>query len=87
MPTYDYVCTVCKSQFEIFQKMSDLHLTICPECGGEIIRKIGAGAGMIFKGTGFYETDYKSKTKNEKKTVSKPNGKEKPITKTSSVTD
>jgi len=84
MPTYDYVCKKCNHQFEAFQKMSDPHLTTCPACGGDVMRKIGTGAGMIFKGSGFYQTDYKSKSK---KTVSKTNGKEKSVTKTSSVSE
>lgn len=61
MPTYDYECQDCGNNFEAFQKMSDAHLTECPECGGKVKRLIGAGAGLIFKGGGFYETDYRSK--------------------------
>jgi putative FmdB family regulatory protein len=63
MPTYDYVCSKCDSEFEAFQSMKDAPLTTCPECGkkGGVKRKIGGGAGLIFKGTGFYITDYKSK--------------------------
>lgn len=59
MPTYDYKCTDCGYRFEKFQKMSDEVLETCPKCGKHIIRLIGAGSGPIFKGTGFYETDYK----------------------------
>lgn len=63
MPTYEYVCSKCDSEFEAFQSMKDAPLTTCPECGkkGGVKRKIGGGAGLIFKGTGFYITDYKSK--------------------------
>ncbi|NLT49742.1 MAG: zinc ribbon domain-containing protein [Ignavibacteria bacterium] len=68
MPTYDYKCTVCNYQFEEFQKISDNPLTECPKCKGTLKRLIGAGAGPIFKGTGFYQTDYKkpAKKKEEK---------------------
>jgi putative FmdB family regulatory protein len=63
MPTYDYVCDKCGHEFEYFQSMSDELLTECPECKakGQVRRLIGCGAGIIFKGSGFYETDYKRK--------------------------
>lgn len=60
MPHYDYVCHACGKEFELFQKMSDAPITICPYCQGEVKRLIGAGAGPIFKGSGFYQTDYKN---------------------------
>ncbi|MFC2134036.1 FmdB family zinc ribbon protein [Bacteroidota bacterium] len=63
MPTYDYKCENCGYVFEHFQKMSDEPLTECHICKGEIKRLIGAGLGPIFKGSGFYQTDYKSKSK------------------------
>ena len=60
MPTYDYVCNACEHAFLAFHAMSDEPLKKCPECGKESLRRlIGAGAGIIFKGSGFYETDYK----------------------------
>ncbi len=60
MPTYDYVCEACGHEFEHFQAMSDKHLRTCPKCKKKkLVRKVGAGAGLIFKGTGFYITDYK----------------------------
>jgi putative FmdB family regulatory protein len=59
MPTYEYRCTLCECRFEAFQKMTDLPLSQCPECGGPVQRLIGAGMGLIFKGSGFYITDYK----------------------------
>jgi putative FmdB family regulatory protein len=59
MPTYEYKCLECGHRFDAFQKMSDAPLEVCPECGGKVKRVIGAGAGIIFKGSGFYETDYK----------------------------
>ncbi len=62
MPTYDYECQTCGHQFEVKQSMKDPHLTDCPQesCPGPIKRKIGLGAGLIFKGSGFYITDYRS---------------------------
>jgi putative FmdB family regulatory protein len=61
MPTYDYVCEDCGHEFEQFQMMSAKPLRDCPECGERSLRRlIGAGAGLLFKGSGFYETDYRS---------------------------
>jgi putative FmdB family regulatory protein len=60
MPTYDYRCTNCGDIFEHFQKMTDAPLATCNKCGGELKRLIGAGLGPIFKGSGFYQTDYKN---------------------------
>ena len=63
MPTYDYECSDCGDQFEFFQSMTAAPLTRCELCGAEggVRRLIGAGAGLIFKGSGFYITDYKNK--------------------------
>lgn len=62
MPTYEYECENCDHSFEEFQYMSDKPLKKCPKCGKmKLNRLIGAGAGIIFKGSGFYETDYKRK--------------------------
>ena len=67
MPTYDYKCSNCDYIFEYFQPMSAEPLTECPKCKGSLKRIIGAGAGPIFKGSGFYHTDYKgNKSKNNK---------------------
>ncbi len=62
MPHYDYVCETCEKQFEVFQSMNDKRLTKCPEkgCKGKVRRLIGTGAGLVFKGSGFYITDYRS---------------------------
>ena len=62
MPTYDYVCAKCEKTFEVFQSMKDKHLTKCPDktCQGRVKRLLGTGAGLIFKGSGFYITDYRS---------------------------
>lgn len=58
MPTYEYECQSCGYRFEQFQKMSDLPVKVCPECGAPVRKLIGAGTGIIFKGSGFYATDY-----------------------------
>ncbi len=60
MPTYEYLCQKCGQTFEVFQSMKDAPLKVCT-CGkrGRVKRLLGAGAGVIFKGSGFYETDYK----------------------------
>lgn len=60
MPTYDYKCMDCDNTFELFQPMSAEPVKVCPKCGGKVKRLIGAGAGPIFKGSGFYQTDYKN---------------------------
>lgn len=63
MPTYDYRCDACDHEFELFQQMSDPVKRKCPECGAlKLQRLIGTGAGVIFKGSGFYETDYRSES-------------------------
>lgn len=62
MPTYEYECKSCGQHFEVFQRMSDAKLETClnETCGGPVRRLLGAGAGLIFKGSGFYQTDYRS---------------------------
>src|SRR5438552_4468144 len=61
MPTYDYVCRACGHAFEHFQSMSDARLKTCRKCKKKkLVRLVGAGAGLIFKGSGFYQTDYKA---------------------------
>ena len=81
MPTYEYRCTGCGHQFEEFQSMSADPLVKCPSCGNNTLKRmLGGGAGMIFKGQGFYQTDYKSSsssstpgTKPAPKKETKPN--------------
>ncbi len=61
MPTYDYVCDACGHEFELFQAMTDRVKRKCPKCEKPRLKRlIGAGAGVIFKGSGFHETDYRS---------------------------
>jgi putative FmdB family regulatory protein len=59
MPTYEYRCPECGNEFEKFQRMSDEPVAECPACGAKSERKISAGAGLLFKGSGFYITDYR----------------------------
>jgi len=73
MPTYEYICDNCQYQFEQFQSIKARPIRKCPKCGKlSVQRLIGAGAGIIFKGSGFYQTDYRSEgykkaAENEKK--------------------
>lgn len=62
MPTYEYECKKCSHKFEQFQRMSDPPLKRCPKCKGSVRRLMGTGAGIIFKGSGFYQTDYRSES-------------------------
>jgi putative FmdB family regulatory protein len=61
VPTYTYQCEQCKTKIEYFQSIVDKPLTVCPNCQGILKRVITGGAGIIFKGSGFYITDYKNK--------------------------
>ena len=69
MPTYDYECDACDHTFEMFQSITAGHIRKCPECGKlKVKRLIGAGSTIIFKGSGFYQTDYRSEEyKSQKK--------------------
>lgn len=62
MPNYDYQCQTCGHRFEVFQRMNDPKLTSCPldDCDGQVKRLLGTGGAIIFKGSGFYQTDYRS---------------------------
>ena len=75
MPTYDYKCEKCGKTFEYFQSMSDEPLTVCQECNGSLKRLIGGGLGIIFKGSGFYVTDNKSKNSNSSPSKVNKSGK------------
>jgi putative FmdB family regulatory protein len=73
VPTYEYRCKQCSHQFEQLQSIKDEPLKTCPRCGGPVERLIGAGAGLIFKGSGFYITDYRSESyKNAAKAEKNP---------------
>ncbi len=77
MPTYEYQCQKCNYRFEEFQKITEPAIEKCPKCGGRVERLLGTGAGFLFKGSGFYITDYRSseykkKEKEEKGTSEKP---------------
>ncbi len=67
MPTYDYKCKSCGKNFEAFQSISEKPLAACPHCGGKVERLISGGTGLIFKGSGFYITDYKDKKSKKSK--------------------
>ncbi len=96
MPTYDYECSACEHTFELFQGINDPVQRKCPECGKlKLKRLFGIGAAVVFKGSGFYETDYRSESykkaaekdsnasegKSEKKSDDKPAKSEKKATK------
>jgi putative FmdB family regulatory protein len=68
MPTYEYECEKCGHRFEVFQSMKDPPKKRCPKCKGKLRRLVGTGAGMIFKGSGFYVTDYRSDSYKSEKT-------------------
>lgn len=75
MPTYQYECEACGHNFEHMQSMTDKKLKKCPKCAKQtLIRHIGTGGGVIFKGTGFYETDYKRKDPAPASPAAKPAG-------------
>ena len=62
MPTYEYRCPECSNDFELIQKMSDEPVAACPKCGAPAQRRLSAGGGLIFKGSGFYITDYRGES-------------------------
>jgi len=73
MPTYDYVCDACGHTFEEFQYIKETPLRKCPECGKLKLRRlIGAGAAIVFKGSGFYQTDYRSESYKKGESAAKP---------------
>lgn len=60
MPTYEYACQKCSYEFEKFQSIKDEPVKRCPKCKGKVVKKFSSGAGLLFKGSGFYITDYRS---------------------------
>ncbi len=89
MPTYEYECSRCNYNFEEFQRITEKPLTKCPKCSGRLRRLITGGAGLIFKGSGFYVTDYKKSNlpqvqEEKKKDLQKSQEKPKTSAKTSS---
>ncbi len=74
MPTYQYACTACGHELEAVQSFSDAALTECPECSGAL-RKVFSAVGVVFKGSGFYKTDSRSKSTSATETTSKPEKK------------
>ena len=73
MPTYEYQCDACGHEFEKFQSITAPAIRKCPECGKRKVRRlIGTGAGIIFKGSGFYETDYRSDSYRQAAKADKP---------------
>jgi putative FmdB family regulatory protein len=87
MPTYEYDCRGCGERVEFFQSMSEAPKRKCPQCGSPngLKRRIGSGAGIIFRGSGFYETDYRSDS--YRKQAKKENGSSKDTTKGSEKKD
>jgi putative FmdB family regulatory protein len=82
MPTYQYRCTQCGYEFEEFQSITDDPIEVCPACKGKTRRLISGGAGLIFKGSGFYATDYRDKSyksaAEKEKSSSPPSGSSSP---------
>lgn len=73
MPTYEYQCDACSHNFDEFQSMSDEPLKKCPKCGKKKLRRLfGSGAAIIFKGSGFYQTDYRSESYKKSAEADKP---------------
>lgn len=73
MPTYEYECGACKHRFEKYQSMTEKAIKKCPQCGkAKAMRMISGGAGVLFKGSGFYQTDYRSKGYKEAAKKDKP---------------
>ncbi len=88
MPTYDYRCNACNHEFELFQSMSAGVKKKCPECGKMALeRLIGTGAAVMFKGSGFYETDYRSDSYKKSAEADKKASETKPETKSESKSE
>ncbi|HUS73049.1 MAG TPA: zinc ribbon domain-containing protein [Sedimentisphaerales bacterium] len=87
MPTYEYICESCGCEFERFQSITARPMRKCPDCGKSTLKRlVGTGSGIIFKGSGFYQTDYRSESykegqKSEKSSVDKDTVKKKTVDK------
>jgi len=78
MPTYDYECDACGHEFELFQSISEPIKRKCPECKKQKLRRLfGTGAAVVFKGSGFYETDYRSDAYNKRAASEKKSAEKK----------
>ncbi len=76
MPTYDYQCDACDYTFELYQGINDAKKRKCPKCGKLKLRRLlGTGAAIVFKGSGFYQTDYRSEAYNKARAADKPSDK------------
>lgn len=84
MPTYEYECQKCGNRFDLFQRMTEAPKKRCPRCKGKLQRLLGTGAGLIFKGSGFYITDYRSagykQAAQKESTSGAPKSDSKPVT-------
>ncbi|HEX2473767.1 MAG TPA: zinc ribbon domain-containing protein [Lacipirellulaceae bacterium] len=88
MPTYDYECDACGHSFELFQSISEPVKKKCPECGKSKLRRLfGTGAAVVFKGSGFYQTDYRSDSYRKAAEKDKPASDSKSDKKTDSPSD
>ena len=88
MPTYDYLCSNCGHKFENFQPITARPLRKCPNCSKmQLQRLIGSGAGIIFKGSGFYQTDYRSESYKKGQEAEKPKTPDKKDKKTEAKTE
>lgn len=86
MPTYGYRCTQCGNQFEVFQRMSDEPIQTCPKCGGKVTKMLYP-TGVVFKGSGYYSTDYKGSGSSESSNGSGSTTESKPDAKPESKSD
>jgi len=87
MPTYDYRCNACKAEFEHFQSIKEKPLKKCPHCGKNTLeRLIGTGGAILFKGSGFYQTDYRADSYKKAAEADKPRSDSKPDAKPSTET-
>lgn len=85
MPTYEYECDACEHAFEVYQGINDPKKRKCPECGKLKLRRLlGTGSAIVFKGSGFYQTDYRSDSYKKAKEADKPKSESKGESKSSS---